>query len=182
MEEIPRPKYDPYYRNFPSNALPVRTPFTRSGRNDAGYIFFYLTHKKPNWSLLLEKSRMDYIYAEADMRIPRDFTQFLLLEKRYSTQTSQSRARRNNHVRSSPPQQAAEDKGSRSSNSSNSSTTSFSDTLIVLREPDLVLTKQSDIVSYHLQEDEAIAAADAYTRQNNRRALVGLLLWDERWY
>ena len=173
MEEIPRLQYDPYYRNFPSNALPVRTPFTRSGRNDAGYIFFYLTHKKPNWSLLLEKSRMDYIYAEADMRIPRDFTQFLLLEKRYSTQTSQSRARRSSHVRSSPPQQAAEDKGSRLSNSS---------TLIVLREPDPVLTKQSDIVSYHLQEDEAIAAADAYTRQNNRRALVGLLLWDERWY
>ena len=178
MEETPRPEYDPYYRNFPSNALPVRTPFTRSGRNDAGYIFFYLTHKKPNWSLLLEKSRMDYIYAEADMRIPRDFTQFLLLEKRYSTQTSQSRARRSGRPRSIPPlpeqQTVASDSGSSANSSSN--------TLIVLREPDPVLTKQSDIVSYHLREDEAIAAADTHTRQNNRRALVGLLLWDERWY
>ena len=182
MKETPRPEYDPYYRNFPSNALPVRTPFTRSGRNDAGYIFFYLTHKKPNWSLLLEKSRMDYIYAEADLRIPRDFTQFLLLEKRYSTQTSQSRARRRSHPRSVPPPQAAEYAEDKGSDSSNSSTTSFSETLIVLREPDLVLTKQSDIVSYHLQEDEAIVAADTYTRQNNRRALVGSLLWDERWY
>jgi hypothetical protein len=177
MEEIPRPQYDPYYRDFPSNALPARTPFTRSGRNDAGYIFFYLTHKKPNWSLILEKSRMDYIYAEADMRIPRDFTQFLLLEKRYSTQTSQSRARRANHPRgSTPPQQEAQNKAN------DPSAYSFSNTLIVLREPDPILTKHSDIVSYHLEEDEAVAAADAYTRQNNRRALVGLLLWDERWY
>jgi hypothetical protein len=59
---------------------------------------------------------------------------------------------------------------------------SFSNTLIVLREPDQILTKQGDIVSYHLQEDGAIAAAETYTRQNNRRAIVGLLLWDERWY
>ncbi len=178
MEETPRPRYDPYYRDFPSNALPARTPFTRSGRNDAGYVFFYLTHKKPNWSLLLEKSRMDYIYAEADMRIPRDFTQFLLLEKRYSTPKLQSRARRAAHPRSITPPPQQETLG----NSSDSSVRSFSNTLIVLREPDPILIKQGDIVSYHLQEDEAIAAAEAYTRQNNHRAIVGLLLWDERWY
>ena len=178
MEEIPRLQYDPYYRNFPSTALPARTPFTRSGRNDAGYVFFYLTHKKPNWSLLLEKSRMDYIYAEADIRIPRDFTQFLLLEKRYSTRTLQSKARRTGYPRSIAPLTEQET----ADHASSSSASSFSNTLIVLREPDPVLTKQSDIVSYHLQEDEAIVGADAYTRQNNRRALVGLLLWDERWY
>lgn len=178
MKETPRPEYDPYYRNFPSNALPVRTPFTRSGRNDAGYVFFYLTHKKPNWSLLLEKSRMEFIYAEADLRIPRDFTQFLLLEKRYSTRTLQSRARRAAHPRSITPPAEQETLGS----SSDSSVESSSTTLIVLREPDPILTKQGDIVSYHLQEDEAIVAAEAYTRQNKRRAIVGLLLWDERWY
>lgn len=178
MAETVRPRYDPYYRDFPSNALPARTPFTRSGRNDADYVFFYLTHKKPNWSLLLEKSRMEYIYAEADLRIPRDFTQFLLLEKRYSTRPLQSRARRVAQPRSSTPPAEQEATG----NTNDSSVKSFSNTLIVLREPDQILTKQDDIVSYHLQEDEAIAAAEAYTRQNNRRAVVGLLLWDERWY
>lgn len=180
MEELSSPLHDPYYRNFPSNALPARTPFTRSGRNDAGYIFFYLTHKRPNWSLILEKSRMDCIYAEADVHIPRDFTQFLLLEKRYSTQTSSSKARRvgRRRVRTLPQQETA----NKASDNSSFVTNNFSNTLIVLREPDPILTKHSDIVSYHLEENEAVAAADTYTRLNNRRSLVGLLLWDERWY
>ena len=159
--------YDPYYRNFPSTALPARTPFTRSGRKDAGYVFFYLTHKKPNWSLLLEKSRMEYIYAEAGLRIPKDFTQFLLLEKLYST--GKANAAASSHRKTAVSQPPA---------------TSYAaaTTLLVLREPDPVLTGQGDIVSYHLQPDEAIAAAETYTRLHNRRAIVGALLWDERWY
>ena len=160
--------YDPYYRNFPSTALPARTPFTRSGRGDAGYVFFYLTHRKPNWSLLLDKSRLEYIYAEAQERIPKDFTQFLLLEKVYSTPKPHGRP---NLPRPAPPSQPAAKPAPDGSH-----------TLIVLREPDPIFTEQGDLVSYHLHEGEAIAAADTYTRLNQHRALVGLLVWDERWY
>ena len=158
--------YDPYYRNFPSTALPARTPFTRSGRGDAGYVFFYLTHRKPNWSLLLDKSRLEHIYAEAQERIPKDFTQFLLLEKVYSTPKPRSDLPRS----ASPPRPGPQ------------ADPDSSPTLIVLREPDPIFTEQGDLVSYHLHESEAIVAADTYARLNHRRALVGLLVWDERWY
>ena len=158
--------YDPYYRNFPSTVLPARTPFTRSGRGDAGYVFFYLTHRKPNWSLLLDKSRLEHIYAEAQERIPKDFTQFLLLEKVYSTPKPAQRSALPRPASPAPP--AAKPDGS--------------STLLVLREPDPMFTEQGDLVSYHLHQGEAIAAADTYARLNQRRAIVGLLVWDERWY
>ncbi len=158
--------YNPYYRNFPSTALPARTPFTRSGRGDAGYVFFYLTHRKPNWSLLLDKSRLEYIYAEAQERIPKDFTQFLLLEKVYSTPKP----------RPDLPWPAP------SSQPDAQVAPNDSPPLVVLREPDPVFTKQGDLLSYYLHEGEAIAAANTYARLNQRRALVALLVWDERWY
>ena len=112
---------------------------------------------------------MDYIYAEAEMRIPKDFTQFLLLEKLYSTRRPLASASRQRKTAVSPSNAPPQGHDSAT-------------TLIVLREPDPILTKQGDIVSYHLQEDEALAAAETYTRLNNRRAIVGALLWDERWY
>ena len=105
-------------RSQPELLLPVRAEMM------PGMSFFYLTHKKPNWSLLLEKSRMDYIYAEADIRIPRDFTQFLLLEKRYSTRTLQSKARRTGYPRSIAPLPEQET----ADHASSSSASSFSDT------------------------------------------------------
>jgi hypothetical protein len=40
---------------------------------------------------------------------------------------------------------------------------------------------QGDVLSYHLEEAAAVAAAETYTRQHHRRAVVGLLLWDEMW-
>ncbi len=118
------------------------------------------THRKPNWNLLLDKSQLESIYAEAQERIPKDFTQFLLLEKVYSTPKPRSGLPH-------PPTQPAPD-GSR--------------TLVVLREPDPIFTEQGDLVSHHLHEGEAIAAADTYARFNQRRAVVGSLVWDERWH
>ena len=94
-------RYDPYYRNFPSNLLPVRTPFTRAGHHDAGHVFIYMARKWIRWSLLLDHSRIERIYDEARECIPSGFSQFWLLEKCYSTQKPHLRNRSSRTVASS---------------------------------------------------------------------------------
>ena len=167
--------YDPYYRDLPSNVVPVRTPFTRSGQHDVGHLFIYLTNKGKRWSLLLNKARVDGLYDEARQYIPRGISQFWLLEKRYSTHkpgvqdvTNRARSRTPVHQQKSSGETDHQAGTSR--------------TLVVLREPEHSSTRQSDILSYHFDEAEAVAAAESYTRRHHRRAVVGLLLWDEAWW
>lgn len=166
--------YDPYYRDLPSSIMPARTPFTRSGQLDAGHVFIYMTHKWKRWSLLLDKSCVDSIYQEAHLYIPRGFAQFLLLEKRYSTQNRKvlspnSPIRRNATLDQSTRPTEIDPRIEEGR------------PLVVLREPVRSDTPQGDVLSYHLEEATAVAAAEAYTRQHHRRAVVGLLLWDEMW-
>ena len=101
MSQDHQEHYDPYYRDFPSNLLPVRTPFTRAGQHDAGQVFIYMTRKWVRWSLLLDHTRMERIYDEARECIPSGFSQFWLLEKRYSTKKPR--------MRSGPPRPAGSD-------------------------------------------------------------------------
>ena len=172
MEKEP---YDPYYRELPSNLVPVRTPFTRPGRYDAGHVFIYVTNKVKRWSVLLDKARVDSIYDEARQYVPRGISQFWLLEKRYSTHklgvnNGPSRTRSSVGV----DQSDSSAKPDRQDGSSR--------TLVVLREPEHTYTRQSDILSYHFNDAEAVTAAESYTRRHHRRAVVGLLLWDEAWW
>ena len=167
--------YDPYYRYFPSNLLPARTPFTRAGQRDAGHVFIYMTRKWIRWSLVLDKTRLNLIHDEARQCIPPGFSQFWLLEKRYSTAKpggrSRTRASLENYPfdRFTPPVETErpvlEEK-----------------LLIVLREPPQQPDGKGDVLSYHLREAEALRAAEAYTRRSQRRAIVALLLWDEFWF
>jgi len=46
-----------------------------------------------------------------------------------------------------------------------------------LKELSRCYTQQDDVLSYHLQEVAATAAAERYTRRHNRRVIVGLLRW-----
>jgi len=172
MEKEP---YDPYYRELPSNLVPVRTPFTRPGRYDAGQVFIYLTNKVKRWSLLLDKTHVDSIYDEARQLIPRGISQFWLLEKRYSTHKLGVNSVKN-RIRSSTEVDQSDSltKLDRQDGSGR--------TLVVLREPEHSYTRQSDILSYHFNEAEAVTAAESYTRRHHRRAVVGLLLWDEAWW
>jgi len=172
MEKEP---YDPYYRDLPSYLVPVRTPFTRSRQYDAGHLFFYLTNRGKRWSLLLNKEHIDDIYDEARQYVPRGISQFWLLEKRYSTKkpfVQETTNRVRNRAPVPQPQSATE----------REQLSGTSRTLIVLREPEHTHTRQSDILSYHFVEAEAVAAAESYTRRHHRRAVVGLLLWDEAWW
>jgi hypothetical protein len=167
-------KYDPYYRNLPANVVPARTPFTRPGQHDAGHLFIYLTNKRKRWSLLLDKTCTERIYTDARQYVPGGLSQFWLLEKRYSThpqrtrglgaQARSSRARDRREGPTAPPVRASPGR-----------------LLVVLREPHRYYTQQGDVLSYHFEEPAAIAAAEAYTRRVKRRAIVGLLLWDEIW-
>lgn len=83
-------KYDPYYRAFPSNVVPIRTPFTRPGCRDAGHVFLYVMNTQKRWSLLLDETRAVGIYEEARQRIPDGICQLWLVEKRYSTRKPRS--------------------------------------------------------------------------------------------
>lgn len=172
MEKEP---YDPYYRDLPSNLLPVRTPFTRSGRHDAGHVFIYVTNKSKRWSVLLNETHLESLYDEARQYIPRGISQFWLLEKRYSTHKPgvtnvPNRARNSTRIdQGNSPTESNRQLGS-------------GKTLVVLREPEHSYTRQSDILSYHFSEAAAVASAEIYTRRHQRRAVVGLLLWDEAWW
>ena len=168
-------KFDPYYRDLPANLIPARTPFTRSRQLDVGQLFIYLTNKGKRWSLLLNRACIDTIYEDARNYIPRGISQFWLLEKRYSTfkpplNTTRTHPRMHPYI--SP----------RSDRAHATQPQEIGKTLVVLREPEPSPTRQSDIVSYHLVEAEAVTAAETYTRRHHRRAVVGALLWDEPWW
>jgi hypothetical protein len=168
-------KYDPYYRGFPSNVVPARTPFTRSGRRDAGHLFIYVTNKRRRWTLLLDKTQMSDIYEEARQRIPGGISQLWLVEKRYSTHKPRSRSFLGNRERGATFSCHSE------LPAESSPQTQSEQILVVLKEPIPSDRLQGDIISYHLRETDAILAAEAYTRRYNHRTVVGLLLWDQIW-
>ena len=48
---------------------------------------------------------------------------------------------------------------------------------MVLSAPYSYQSRRRHVLSYHLERQEAIQAADAYTSLKRRRAIVGLLRW-----
>ncbi len=171
MEKKP---YDPYYRNFPSSIVPARTPFTRSGRADAGHVFIYLTNMWRRWSLLLDETRAHGVYQEARQCVPHGISQFWLLEKRYSTFLSRGTP--------TAPRVRRQIKTAHNTLSTEANPPGRSgQLLVVLQDPSPTYAEQGDVLSYHFAEAEAIAAAETFTRQHRRRAIVAMLLWDELW-
>jgi hypothetical protein len=166
--------YDPYFRHLPSILVPLRTPFTRPGRHDAEHLFIYMTNQWKRWSLLLDKTCKERIYEEVRQYIPRGIFQLWLVEKRYSTQTSRGHSMGNRRQR--PVRLEQGDARSELDQQGEASRP-----LVVLREPMPDHTLQGDVLSYHLKETDAIAAAESYTRNHHRRAIVGMVLWDEMW-
>ena len=161
---------DFYYREFPSNVLPARTPFTRSGRGDAGLLFIYVSNRRQRWSLLLDKERVEQIYPEARKQVPPGFAHIWLLEKRYSTRPVGA------HARAKHPHPGSHEQGNPSP------VTGLGESFVLLAEPSESPGVQGDVLSYHLQEDAAIEAAEEYTKWHRRRAVVGLLVWDDYWF
>ena len=138
-------------------------------------ILNYVTNKSKRWSVLLDKTRIESLYEEARQYIPRGISQFWLLEKRYSTHRPRGKdvtRRTQNRAPANP----------RDSSRGPDRQGGTGRTLVVLREPEPVFARQSDILSYHFDETEAVTAAESYTRRHRRRAVVGMLLWDEAWW
>jgi hypothetical protein len=137
-------------------------------------VFIYLTNMWKRWSLLLDETRAHGVYQEARQCVPHGISQFWLLEKCYSTSlsrrvTSAPRARLQKKLAQSNFATEADHPG-RSGK-----------LLVVLQDPSPTYAEKGDIVSYHFAEADAIIAAETYTRQHHRRAIVGMLLWDELW-
>ena len=162
---------DFYYRGFPSNLLPARTPFTRAGRADAGSLFIYISNRRRRWSLLLNSGRLEQIYPEARKQVPPGFAHIWLLEKRFSTRPVGRKSR------------SGVQKSARSVDQSNPThVTGLGESFVLLAEPSASPGAQGDVLSYHLQEAGAIMAAEKYTARNRRRAVVGLMVWDDYWF
>ena len=162
---------DYYYRDFPSQVLPTRTPFTRVGRGDAGLLFIYISNRRQRWSVLLDKERVEHLYPEARKQIPPGFAHVWLLEKCYSTRPAGFHTRTKHPHPLHPPAQ-----GDRTP------VTGLGESFILLAEPSPAPGVQGDVLSYHLQEGAAIEAAEEYTKRSRRRAVVGLLVWDDYWF
>ena len=167
--DTPSPDY--YYRNFPSQVLPARTPFTRVGRGDAGLLFIYVSNRRQRWSVLLDKERVESIYPEARKQIPPGFAHVWLLEKCYSTRPAGFHTRTKHASPLHQPASRRPHPGHRTGRVVHSLSRTVS-----------LAGVQGDVLSYHLQEGAAIEAAEAYTRQHHRRAVVGLLVWDDYWF
>ena len=166
-------KLDPYYRNFPSNVHPPRTPFSRSGTADAGHIFLYLTNSH-RWSLLLDRSQRRFIIDEAQQIIQIGYNQLWIFEKLFSTRKARRRQPVSKAAFGYTFSQSAREELDRSK---------WPGKLIaVLREPYDFHTTSRDLLSYHLKVEEAIESAETYTRLKNRRAVVGLMLGDVYWH
>ena len=93
--------------------------------------------------MLLDKTRIESLYDEARQYIPRGIFQFWLLEKRYRIhkpggkdvmRRTQNRAPANPRDSSRGPDRQG----------------GTGRTLVVLREPEPVFARQSDILSYHI--------------------------------
>lgn len=166
-------KIDPYYRIFPSNTTPSRTPFSRSGYADANHFFIYMTNRK-KWSLLLDKARLDQIFAEAQTIIPIGYNQLWLFEKIYSTK----KAKIQQTAHGSTPLYESHKDYPADIERCNWPEQLF----VVLMEPYLMQSHNSHVLSYHLHEHEAINTANDYTFIKNRRAVVGKMLWDAYWH
>lgn len=166
-------KLDPYYRQFPSNVNPQRTPFSRSGTSDAGHIFLYLTNSH-KWSLLLDGLRRSSILDEAHRIISAGYNQLWIFEKLFSTR----RARRRQPVDADD----MEYKFSHAARKELNRSEWPGKLIVVLREPYGFPTTHGDVLSYHLNAEEAIESAETYTRLKNRRAVAGLMLGDVYWH
>lgn len=167
---------DYYYRDFSSNILPARTPFTRAGQDDSGQLFIYVSNRRRRWSLLLAKDRVEQIYPEARKHIPPGFAHVWLLEKRYSTRLAPSHVRTHTRAKLQRPPANPQGQGDRTP------VTGLGESFVVLAEPSQSPGAQGDVLSYHLRESQAVEAAEEYTKWHRRRAVVGLLVWDDYWF
>jgi hypothetical protein len=126
------------------------------------------------WSLLQDETHADRMYDEARQCIPRTISQVWLLEKRYSTHHT--------HRLSSARQVRHHATRARSDISTVNRPHQLEKLLVVLREPARYYTRQGDVISYHFREEDAVMAAETYAHRHHRRAIVGLLVWDEMWF
>lgn len=166
-------KIDPYYRNFRSNAIPNRTPFSKSGIEDRGHYFIYMTNSR-KWSLLLDSQRFGEIENEVQKKILMGYNQLWLFMKIFSTKRLPKRQLVDGSIvdytfnREYPSALQRKHWPYR--------------LYVVLREPYTFGTLDGDILTYCTAESDAINAANIYTLQKNRRAVVGLLIWDLQWH
>ena len=166
-------KRDPYYRNFLSNTLPIRTPFSRSGIKDRGHYFIYMTNSR-KWTLLLDRHKFEEIGDEAQKLIPMGYNQLWLFKKIYSTKRFPKKQSVGKSIA---------DYSFHNNYPSDLERKYWPNRLyVVLREPYTFSTIDGDVLSYCIKESDAIHEANIYTLQKNRRSVVGLMVWDLQWH
>lgn len=163
-----------FFGGMPGVLRPPRTPFGEPGRPSEPAAFYYFTNRMSGrFSYLLTdplaREKLDYLYFHPQHGP--GYNQLWVFEKRYASarptdaQCDERPFRRHEHY---PEGLARNDWPGR--------------LLVLLREPDPRSPVSNDVLRYYLRENAAIKAADAYTRRQGRRAVVGLMLADLNWH
>lgn len=156
---------------FEAEVRPRRTPFARLRPADRGLLFVYMTNRAVRWSYLL-RGEPAAILDQAQRLIPIGYSQLWLFEAIHGSGRppggAPSRAPELLRQRAAPPTTLARADWERR-------------LYVVLCEP-RGSQPTSDVVSYHLEREEAITASQLYTGARRRRSVVGLMLADAYWH
>jgi len=149
-------------------AWPLRSPFSKSGYGDAGF-FFYVTNRQ-QWSVMLEAQDPAATIRAADLHVPCGYAQLWVFEKMYSSQRTRKRIPATADITAYTFSSDAYSTIPRSTWAGN--------LYVVFKEPYPFRSRTNDVLAYQADEKTAIADADIYTHQTNRRAVVGLMRAD----
>ena len=150
-------------------AIPHRSPFSRSGFQDAGLFFFYVTNRN-QWSVMLDSHDPAAAITAADLTVSSGRAQLWVLEKMYSSRRAKTKKSVSPEIATHTFSTDAYNAIPRSEWAGN--------LYIVLREPYQVRSNTPDSIAYHDDKMAAITDADIYTLHTNRRAVVGLMRAD----
>ncbi len=151
---------------------PSETPFEKAGRDKRHPWFIYMTNRQTHrFSPLFDASDAKTVMDQAFEFIPMGYTQLWLFEKRFAAHPKgpllpKERTPTYNYEASYPASLERLDWVGR--------------LFVVLRQPRR--TPIHDVVSYHTREPSAIQAAERYTRDQGRQAVVGLMQADHFWH
>ncbi|NOY45954.1 MAG: hypothetical protein GXP50_10975 [Deltaproteobacteria bacterium] len=164
-----------YQKEFPLSVRPWRTPFGTPGEPSDPVWFLYLTNREQRFTGLFPPSEG---WKEAAERcFPPGYTQLWLLEKRIAFHPrpgSKRRAPRRSPLLPDPPVPYPSSEELPRERWPNR-------LFVVLREP-YPKGAHHDVVGAWASEEAAREAAERYTRDHNRRSVVGLLLADLGWH
>ena len=144
---------------------PLETHFEQTGHCTEDRWFIYMTNRF--------EGRWFYLMVEQDTR-KRGYSQLWLLKKIYASELPEG---------PSAPDEKGRKRTFNPPYPKNLSRNDWPGRLyVIFREPIAVKYPHADIIGYRIKMESAIRRADQYASNYQRRAVVGLMVWDTAWH